>query len=181
MPLSAFDYDLFMDTYLPLLHFTGLHHRIIPVKTSYKTFQRSNPMALKFECRQKLIQDPAILHLYMSRYGQSLSIESKQILKDLSKRITAKFIIYKLLTNRAIFIGPGETFYIVHDLQDPFDTMVDEIPCLVEATILPFQHRIVYDGFLQPYSVNFGPNIRKSLLQQYRLAKEEGRIMKSLT
>jgi hypothetical protein len=181
MPLSAFDYDLFMDTYLPLLHFTGLHHRIIPAKTSYKTFQHSNPMALKFECRQKLIRDPAILALYMSKFGKSLSIESKQILGAFSKRITAKFIIYKLFTNRAIFISPEGTFYVVHDLQDPFGSMVDELPCLVEATILPFQHRIMYDGFLQPYNVNFGPNIRKSLLEQYRLAKEEGRIIKSLT
>lgn len=181
MPLSAFDYNLFMDTYLPLLHFTGLHHGILSKGTSYKSFVKKLDFKDKFDCRQQLIQDKDIVRKFMARYKSSLSIESQKLLTGLSQRITGKFIIYKLLTDRAIFIGPQDIFYIVYDLSDPFYSLItDDPPCLVEASIVPFQNRIVYDGFLQPYNVHFGPAIRKSMREQYKTAKEEGLIVKSL-
>ncbi len=181
MPLSALDYDLFMDTYLPLLHYTGRQHGIISSKTTYRSFVKKLDFTEKFECRQKLIQDKDIIRQYISKFGARLSVEELHILAGLSKRVTGKFIIYKLLTHGAVFIGPQEIFYIVHDLSDPFSTLIDDgLPCIVEASIVPFQSRIVYDGFLQPYAVHFGPGIRKNLRDQYKIAREEGRIVKLL-
>jgi len=54
MPLTLQNYNLFMDTYRPLLHFAGIKHGLIGPKTSYKSFLKSYDFSLKFECRQKL-------------------------------------------------------------------------------------------------------------------------------
>ncbi len=180
MPLSDSDYQLFMNTYLPLLYFTGLVHGIIPEKTSFKSFIRTMPKSTKFECRQQLIQDENIVRKFMAKNGAYLSLEERKIIDGLSKRIKGKFIIYKLLTDRAIFLGEENIFYEVYELSDPFDTLVNNMPCVVEASILPFQNRIVYDGFLQPYNVHIGPNMRKDMREHYKKAKEDGRIVKSL-
>lgn len=180
MPLSPFDYDLFMDTYLPLLHYTGVRCGILGKGTSYKSFLKKRPGEEKFECRQKLIQNESILSDYIKIQKSNLSVEAQLILTGLSKRITEKFIIYKLLTDRAIFIGNGDNFYVVYDLSDPFDQMVEEVPCVVNASIIPFGKRIVYDGFLRPYNIHLGPNMRKSFREKYQLAKEQGHLIKSL-
>ncbi|MBK9983897.1 MAG: hypothetical protein IPP15_16280 [Saprospiraceae bacterium] len=180
MPLSEFDYHLFMDTFLPLLHFTAIRHGLIDPKTSFISFVKNRDFKLKFECRQKLYQDPDLLKGYMDKNSSHLSIDQKAILSGINKRISGKFIIYKLLSNRAIFVDMNNIFYSVHDLSDPFDSMIEDVPCLVEATILPFQKRIIYDGFTQPYGVTLGPNLLKSYRENYKAAKEKGQIRTEL-
>lgn len=51
---------------------------------------------------------------------------------------------------------------------------------MVEAVLLPFKDCIVYDGFLQPYNISFGGNIRASINDDYNEKKAKYGIITTL-
>ena len=67
-------------------------------------------------------------------------------------------------------------------LHDPFDEFFDPrvLPLYVRTILLPFKGRIIYDGFLEYYSVLFGRNISGELKEVYLTAKQNRRIITTL-
>ena len=53
-------------------------------------------------------------------------------------------------------------------------------PVLVEAVLLPFEDKIIYDSLLIPYRVMFGAGIRRSLSEAYRRVQEQGGVTTTL-
>ncbi len=52
--------------------------------------------------------------------------------------------------------------YLVHYLASPFEELLPiPPPVLVEAVLVPFKGRIVYDGFIVPYTVYFVGRMRR--------------------
>jgi hypothetical protein len=71
--------------------------------------------------------------------------------------------------------------YGVLGLISPIDKVIGpDLPLLVDATLLPFHDKIIYDGILAPYSIYFGPGIRADLNKTYRDIKEREGITTSL-
>jgi hypothetical protein len=50
----------------------------------------------------------------------------------------------------------------------------------VDAILLPFKGRIIYDGLLQGYNISFGSGYRSDLNYIYSVAKQKERIITSL-
>jgi hypothetical protein len=50
----------------------------------------------------------------------------------------------------------------------------------VDAVLLPFEDKIIYDSLLSPYSVSFGGGIRRGLNDDYRHVQEHGGINTTL-
>jgi hypothetical protein len=50
----------------------------------------------------------------------------------------------------------------------------------MQAVLLPFESKIIYDSLLVPYSVSFGSGIRRSLNEDYRQAQECDGVITSL-
>jgi hypothetical protein len=72
--------------------------------------------------------------------------------------------------------------YGVVGLQDPLEDIFSghPLPIALETVLLPFRSRIIYDGVLLPYSILFGPGIRRDLDEIYQRAKQAGQIIESL-
>lgn len=51
---------------------------------------------------------------------------------------------------------------------------------MVEAILLPFKGKIIYDGLLSGYSIHFGGGIRSNLNRLYMNAKQRNRIITTL-
>jgi hypothetical protein len=51
---------------------------------------------------------------------------------------------------------------------------------MVEAVLLPFRDKIIFDGLIQTYRIRLGGNIRRRLNGDYRHAKERFGIITSL-
>ncbi len=51
---------------------------------------------------------------------------------------------------------------------------------LVDAVLLPFEDRIIYDSLLMPYRLMFGAGIRRSLNEAYRRVQEQGGVTTTL-
>lgn len=74
--------------------------------------------------------------------------------------------------------GPPARAYGVCGLHDPIEKVVgSRLPAAVEAVLLPFEGRIVYDGLMKLYSVAFGPGMRANIAAAYRAAREAGGIV----
>jgi hypothetical protein len=54
------------------------------------------------------------------------------------------------------------------------------LPVWVEAVLLPFKGRIIYDGLLISRNIMFGSGIRGNLNETYQAAKQAGNIIESL-
>ncbi|MFA6809233.1 MAG: hypothetical protein WCR27_09610 [Eubacteriales bacterium] len=54
------------------------------------------------------------------------------------------------------------------------------LPLMVEAVLLPFEGKIIYDSLLMPYQVNFGSGAKKGFQQEYRELKNKSGIITSL-
>lgn len=179
MPLPSSQYHLFMDTHLSLLHYVSIQEKLVPRNTTFNAFL-NYPSLVKFEAREKLIANDRLRTTYLRTNAPLLPVESIQILSDMSRRIVGNFYIHKLLRNRAVWFDESDRVFIVHDLSDPFDSLVGEIPCVVRASILPLFNKVIYDGFLQPFEIQIEPPIRKSYTDKYRQAKEIGLIHTSM-
>ncbi len=51
---------------------------------------------------------------------------------------------------------------------------------MVQAVLLPYKDKIIYDGLLTTYNISFGPGIRHSLNESFKEAKERHGIVTSL-
>ena len=49
-----------------------------------------------------------------------------------------------------------------------------------DALYEPFKGQIIYDGLLSTYKIFFGTGVKSSLREEYRVAKQNGRIIESL-
>jgi len=53
-------------------------------------------------------------------------------------------------------------------------------PVLVDAVLLPFEDRIIYDSLLMPYRLMFGSGILRSLNEAYCRVQEQGGVTTTL-
>jgi hypothetical protein len=54
------------------------------------------------------------------------------------------------------------------------------LPRYVETVLLPFEDKIIYDGFIAPYNVSFGSGYARSFKDTYREVKEKDGIIVNL-
>jgi hypothetical protein len=145
---------------------------------SFEKFIRK-PFNTKVEARNYFNERPELLDSYLTENQKLTSIE-KDILKGFKLKISSKFIILKQLSNYAIFMEVySEKFYEVLALSDTFQDMLESLPVFVNATILPFKGKIIYDGFMTR-EVFIGKNMENNLLTQYKTAKENKTIIKEI-
>ena len=71
--------------------------------------------------------------------------------------------------------------YGVLALSLPFDVLIERpLPIMVQAVLLPYKDKIIYDGLFTTYNISFGPGIRHSLNESFKEAKERHGIVTSL-
>jgi hypothetical protein len=65
-------------------------------------------------------------------------------------------------------------------LRDKFDDIFEHFPVLIGTTILPFKDKIVYDGFVKLFAIDFGKGIRSMMNEDYKIAKKNNKILTTL-
>ena len=146
---------------------------------SYEQFI-NKPMEAKSEARNFFNYNSSLLHEYLEK-NANISNSDKEILLGFNLKLSSKFVILKQLKSYAIFMDiETDKFYAVLALSDPFQKLIDCLPVLVKATILPFEDKIIYDGFLIR-EIYIGKNMEQNMLNQYKKAKANKLIIKRLT
>lgn len=178
MVLTYQEYRAYIDAHFRLLYYCYCKKNERGKNLSFEQFTKK-PFEAKLEARNYLLDNIYLLNEYLTN-NEQITISDRGILVGFNRNITGKFIIVKQLKSNAIFLNiESGSFYAVLALWDPFLEILDSIPVLVQATLLPFKEKIIYDGFLARQAL-IGKNMEKSLLAEYREAKAKNLIIKSI-
>jgi len=99
-------------------------------------------------------------------------------------RLTGSFYVFRHLKRHTVFLSsedPARAFGVL-GLADPLEVMVPHTPVMLEATLLPFRNRIIYDGYLRGpgAALFFGGGMRRVLNNTYQEAKARFGIITAL-
>jgi hypothetical protein len=180
MTLTDKEYKEFLKTHLDLLFYVGHKKNILPKDLNLKKFLDLD-FQITFKCRESLFEDEDIIDEYIASNFDHLATDQIEILVGFKKKIRSSFVIFKCLTNYAIFIDTKDNkFYAVKALGDSFDTFFDNFPVNISATLIPFKDKIIYDGFIQSSGVYYGRNMTEIMNEDYKEAKRNKEILTSL-
>jgi hypothetical protein len=135
----------------------------------------------KVKARDAVWENPVLIDAYVEKNPEGLSAEELDIIRKWKRFVAGKFSIFRYLKEYAIFMGNAQVYGVL-GLYDRFEDVLSgrPLPILVEAVLLPYKGKIIYDGLLRPYDIHFGAGIRSGLREEYLTAKQNGRIVTSL-
>ncbi|MGK7877940.1 MAG: hypothetical protein AB4426_32920 [Xenococcaceae cyanobacterium] len=184
MQLAEKETDLFFSLYHPLLTYVNKQFAIIEgidKPEDLKEFPVEGLNAI----REKLYDSPEIIDSFVRENPYQLSPDNIKIVESWKNFKKESFYIFRYLKKYTIFLNQHEPTkaYGVLALNDSFEEMFwgRPLPIMVEAVLLPFKDKIIYDGILSLYSLYFGGGIRQSLNDAYNEAKARFGIITSLT
>ena len=177
MTLPEDERRTFLNAHLDLLRYAGQRGGAISGDMDYQKFLDLNHLKKK-ECRDVLLENEELIDDFLIHKNGAWDDEQKAVVLAMKRAITGDFILLKCLKHHAIFLEIDTyTFYAVKALRDPFTQMLDRFPTYLKTSLVPFKDKIVYDGFLLPYSVVVGAGMKKVLTAAYKTAKRNGEIV----
>lgn len=128
------------------------------------------------EVREALYERISLIDSFVAENPLGLSDDELNIVSGWKTYVKGTFYVVRYLKAHAIFLS-GDTVakaYGVRGLYSSFEEVIGpHLPVMVDAILLPFQSKIVYDGLVAPHSITFGSGIRRSLNRAYQKAKAQ--------
>lgn len=133
-----------------------------------------------YKLRTLLWEHPELIDDYIK--AADLPKEHVEILKLWkSNHIKNKFLVMRYEESYAVLLGSNEkakdVLYGVVGISQPVSTvLLQKLPIMVDTVLLPFKGKIIYDSFMNPMSVTFGPGAQKMFQDQYDKVIQQGII-----
>jgi hypothetical protein len=178
--------ERFYRVWLPLLKFVNDRADLLPDLQANSTTEGIGVFdAIKV--RNKLWENEALLDRYIAENQADLSPEDLDLLASWHNKVVGNFYVFRYLKKYSIFIAektPNRAYGVL-GLYSPIEDLVkgiagSSLPVFIKTVLLPFEGQIITDGLIQTYKLHFGPGIRDSLKEVYRIAQERERIITSL-
>lgn len=181
MKLPVEEANLFFKLLWGLQFYINQQYQILPNIKSAEEYA-GLPMTEKLKVRDKLWKSPNLIDAYVEKNPDSLSAQELDIVSKWKRFVSGGFQIFRYLKNHTIFIGEKSQVYGVLGLYDNLEELFPgrPLPMMVEAVLLPFKGKIVYDGVLKGYNIFLGGGIRSGLKEEYMAAKQNDRIVTTL-
>ncbi|GIX41730.1 MAG: hypothetical protein KatS3mg129_1463 [Leptospiraceae bacterium] len=182
MKLSKNDTELFYKLFYSLLIYVNKKLKVIDGINSRDDLNKLSVNEVK-EIRDALYNYPEFIDSFVADNPFNFSTDELKIISSWKHFVKGLFIIFRYLKNYTIFIDDNKTtkVYGVFALNRPFQEIIGpDLPVLVEAVLLPFKDKIIYDSMLEPYPFVFGRGIRKNFNDFYEKAKLNFGIITSL-
>jgi hypothetical protein len=182
MILSPAETERFYRIWWALLHYTNTQRRVLPDLTEQPTAGALSPSEAH-QIRQVLWADDTLREAFIAENPAKLPPADLEIVASWQYRLAGSFFIFRHLKKYTIFLSQSSPphAYGVLGLMSPIEEVIGPyLPIFVEAVLLPFEDKIIYDGLLSSYNVVFGSGIKADLDLTYRDAKEREGIITSL-
>ena len=144
----------------------------------------SVPVEKRLEVQDALCDHVELFDAFADENPSGFSAEGLAIVRSWKHLLRGRFLLLRYLKQHAIFLSTGSPAkaYGVCALGDSFEELIPRfaLPVMVQAVLLPFKGRIVYDGLLQSYRVSFGGGMRRGFKESYDDAKARFGIITSL-
>lgn len=180
MNLGDDDVKRFYKIWITILDYTNNKYKVVPKFKDLAHSMNIHPEEIA-PIKDRLWQDNTVLDEFVSLNPSHFSEADLLIVSSWRNRISDKFILLKHLKNYSIFLG-GQQIYGVIGIVSPFEEMFPSfvLPLMVEAVLLPFEGKIIYDSLIRSYPVHFGGGAKKGFQQDYRNLKASSGIITSL-
>lgn len=183
MRLSSEDVEIFYEIQPALFSFVNQQRGLFTGLETPDDIKAEADMDDFLEIREALYDDRQLIDQFVAANPYNLPAGHLEIARSWRHFLAGTFYIFRYLKKHTIFLVDSEPpkAYGVLGLNSAIEDVVyRDPPILVNAVLLPFREYIVYDGFLQPYNVYFGGNIKRRLNEDYRFAKERFGVITSL-
>ncbi len=180
MKLSPTDAHRFMSLMLPLQWYVNQQAKILPEIKNFQAFCETEAED-KIKVRDYLFSHIELIDQFIQDNPEDIDKEGLGSISDWKNFVRGDFYIERFLKKHNIFIADDDTVYGVLGLTNAPADFIDKrnLPIRVQTILLPFQGKIVYDGFLRFYNVYFGSGISSSLKQVYLIAKDNNAIVQT--
>ena len=183
MKLPPDDVKTFYEIQSSLYSFVNRRRRLFPQFETTEQLRERVTLEQLDAIRQALYDDISLLDEFVAANPDGLPRGHLEIARSWRHFKAGTFYIFRYLKKYTVFLDSGDPprAYGVLGLHSDFDELIFmRPPIMVEAVLLPFRDKIVFDGILKPYNIYFGGGIKRSLNDAYRLAKERFGIITSL-
>lgn len=138
----------------------------------------------KLVVRNELYNQPELIAAFVQANPFTCSAVELAIVAQWQNFVAGDFYIERYLPTYSIWIAaaPPAHVYAVYGIAQPLEAIVERVylPQRVNSVLLPFQDKIIYDGFLSTYPTRLGGPLNATLRDEYIAAKEQGRLLESL-
>lgn len=174
--LNAAEVKLFYDIWYGLLGYVNEERQVFSdvLKISYPEIDEE----ITFKLREVLWEEPELITDYIA--STELSQETIEILiswRDNHK--AGMFFMVDQQPGLALLLGSDEEgedlLYGVKGISRSISTIIQRpLPCVLEAILLPFKGKIIYDSFLNSYPIDYGAGAVKTLEEMHQGALKSG-------
>jgi len=163
MNLSKEEIKKFYSIWGNLIDYTNEKHNIVPNHTNQLLPGNINPNDI-IPIKDRLWLDNTILDEIISTKPLQFSESDRLILGSWRNRVAGKFIVLKHLKNYSIFLGNNQ-IYGVAGLTSPLEELFPSfaLPMMVDAVLLPFEGRIIYDSIMRSFQIKFWRRSKKKI------------------
>jgi hypothetical protein len=182
MSLSEEEAELYYKLHWSLLLYVNQKLGLVKGLTSLDQV-RKTPFDKLDKIREKLYGGTNYFDSFVTENPMSLPSRELEMVASWRNYVKKRFVVYRYLKNYTIFLDIDEPSkaYGVLALMTPLDEMFGPVlPLMADATLLPFNEKIIYDGIIAPYSIVFGGGIRRDFTDAYQEAKSRFGIILSL-
>lgn len=180
MYLSDQDAKRFYRIWLSLLHYVNQKKTV--VRTYPDNWQQDGAVDIDdvSQIRDVLWDDVALIDQYVADNPIELSNADLAIAASWKERIVGEFYIFRYLKTGTVFLHEDKA-YAVQGISNSFqETLGDYLPIYVQAVLISFEDKIIYDTLIAPYPISFGGGIKRSLNETYRRIQEREGLITSL-
>jgi len=130
------------------------------------------PLEKIVELRDMAVNDPTLIDLFIKENPFEFTDKELKTVEYWKKGIFDTFFIVKYEKDMTIFYHPEtKKCYGVLSLNDQLEDMIGPyIPRIVQAWLISFKDRIIYDGLIAPYNISIGRGIEKNLRAEHKEA-----------
>jgi hypothetical protein len=180
MRLFKQEADLFFELMWALQFFVNQKLNILPAVTTLEKYI-AGPLEEKSKVRKALYENKQLIDLFVQENPHNFPQDRLLIVSKWRNFVQGEFYIERFLKKHAIFISKENQVYAVCGLYQDLDEMIDpyDLPLYVQAVLLPFAGKIIYDGLFQTYNISFGGGIRGNLKESYMIAKQNNRVIET--
>ena len=184
MNLTQTEVELFYKLWYALMWDINEKHKIVPEFKKPVYGERVNEQMF-VAIRSKLWENPQWIDDFLRDHEQSgLTKTECEILADWRSNFTKdRFIVMKHLKKYSVVMTseePTKLYGMCGISRSIKETAPYKTPFMIETVLLPFQDKIIYDSFINLFSVSFGKGMRDSLKSTYDKTKETVGIIETI-
>jgi len=183
--LSYDECVLFYETWYKLLEYVNKKHSVVKYEFSLKYGDPHDESKLH-KIRERLWKKPGIISEFVEA-AEYLTYEEINLLESWEKlHIKGRFALLKYSPWHAVVMrfdeGKDAKLYAVLGMTSSIAEAVhSKLPVMLETVLLPFNDKIIYDSFLESYSIGYGSGAVRMFDEQYANSEKQYGIISKLS